>query len=88
MKSFKAAYELRLRYEKEQMSASNTQADTMSNRMLTGLREDTNKKYDNAYINLYKYLNSSTAVLDDVLNTNLVSIKAKETLLKKGGTNK
>ena len=88
MKNFKAAYELRLRYEKEEMLDAETSEDSMSNRMLTGSRENYNKKYDNAYINLYKYLNSSISVLIDVINTQALSIKAKETLYKKGGTTK
>ncbi len=88
MKNFKAAYEFRLRYEKEEMSSTESSIDSMSNRMLTGSRENYNKKYDNAYINLYKYLNSSVSVLEDVINTQALSIKAKETLYKKGGTTK
>jgi hypothetical protein len=88
MKNFKAAYELRLRYEKEEMYDSENNENSMSNRMLTGSRENYNKKYDNAYINLYKYLNSSISVLTDVTNAHALSIKAKETLYKKGGTTK
>lgn len=88
MKNYKAAYELRMRYEKEQMSKGNSDIDSMSNRMLRGQRENYNKKYDNAYINLYKHLNSSVNVLDDVLKTIIVGIRAKDTLYKKGGTSK
>jgi hypothetical protein len=55
--------------------------------MLTGLRETYDKKYETSYINLYKHLNSSIAVLEETLNAYLLAISAKETLLKKGGKN-
>ena len=56
--------------------------------MLKGMLELYNSKYDNAYINLYKYLNSSLDVLEDVMRTLITGLKSKETIIKKGGVNK
>lgn len=86
MKDFKVAKELRTRYESEEMMQDGTRDGSVSDRILQGMRETYDKKYDTAYINLYKYLNSSVDVLDDVLRTLMMGIRAKEILLKKGGT--
>jgi hypothetical protein len=87
MKNFKVCKDLRTRYEEEKMSADGTKEGSKSDRMLTGLRETYDKKYETSYINLYKHLNSSVAVLEETLNAYLLAISAKETLLKKGGKN-
>ena len=86
MKDFKVAKELRTRYESEEMMQDGTRDGSVSDRILQGMRETYDKKYDTSYINLYKYLNSSVDVLDDVLRTLMMGIRAKEILLKKGGT--
>ena len=86
MKDFKVAKELRTRYETEEMMADGTRDGSISDRILQGMRETYDKKYDTSYINLYKYLNSSVDILEDVLNTLLTGMRAKEILLKKGGT--
>jgi hypothetical protein len=86
MKDFKVAKELRTRYEMEEMMKDGTHDGAISDRMLEGMRNTYDKKYDTAYINLYKYLNSSVDVLEDVLNTLILGVRAKEILLKKGGT--
>ena len=87
MKNFKVCKDLRTRYEEEKMSADGTKEGSKSDRILTGLRETYDKKYETSYINLYKHLNSSIAVLEETLNAYLLAISAKETLLKKGGKN-
>ena len=87
MKNFKVCKDLRTRYEEEKMSADGTKEGSKSDRILTGLRETYDKKYETSYINLYKHLNSSVAVLEETLNAYLLAISAKETLLKKGGKN-
>ena len=87
MKNFKVCKDLRTRYEEEKMSADGTKEGSKSDRILTGLRETYDKKYETSYINLYKHLNSSVDVLEETLNAYLLAISAKETLLKKGGKN-
>jgi hypothetical protein len=88
MKNFKMANDLRIRYEKENASKDGTDEGSISDRILSGLKSTYDKKYDAAYINLYKYLNSSTIVLNDVFNLMLMGIQAKETYARKGGFNK
>ena len=88
LKNFKMASELRIRYEKENMSKDGTQEGSLSDRMLMGLRTTYDKKYDSAYINLYKYLNSANIVLNDTLSLMLMGVRAKETYARKGGFNK
>lgn len=88
LKSFKAITELRRRYEEEQMNADGTKDGSKSDRMLKGLRQTYDKKYETSYINLYKHLNSSIELLEDTFNTLLLGINAKEILFKKGGNNK
>ena len=86
MKDFKVAKQLRTRYEEEEMMKDGTVDGSVSDRILQGMRETYDKKYDTSYINLYKYLNSSVDVLDDVLRTLMMGVRAKEILIKKGGT--
>ena len=88
MKNFKAIYELRLRYAKEIKYTDGSKESSMSNRVLDGMAQTYNAKYDVAYINLYKYLNSSVETLSDTFATLLVGMKSKETIIKKGGLNK
>jgi hypothetical protein len=88
MKSIKAAQEFRTRYAKEEASNDGTQVGSLSDRVLIGMRNSYDKKYDNAYINLYKYLNSSVDVLQEALNSAIVAIRAKDILIKKGGVDK
>ena len=85
LKNFKAVYLLRKRYaEIDDVDGSN-KVDAMSNNILKGMKLSYDKKYDIAYMNLYKYLNSSLDILEDALNTELASIRAKRTLIEKGG---
>jgi hypothetical protein len=86
LKNFKVNKELRRRYEEEQMAADGSKDGSRSDRALKGLRQTYDKKYETSYINLYKHLNSSVKVLEDIFNTFLLGINAKEILFKKGGT--
>jgi hypothetical protein len=87
-KSFKTCYELRLRYAQIEKQTDVDRYSSDSNTILRGMKKVYDKKYDTAYINLYKYLNSSVRVLDDTLCTLLDGIKTKYTLIQKGGYNK
>jgi hypothetical protein len=84
LKNFKTAYNLRVRYSQEENMSSDN-GGSMSNSMLKGAKALSSNKYDNAYINLYKYLNSSVKVLEDVFKNLNLGLKSKETLIKKGG---
>ena len=88
LKNFKVSKELRTRYEEEKMMADGTRDGSRSDRTLKGLRQSYDKKYETSYINLYKHLNSSIVVLEDVFNTLLLAISSKEILFKKGGSEK
>ena len=88
LKNLKTTQELRLRYIKADRLPDDSRENSLSNRMLKGMLELYNSKYDNAYINLYKYLNSSLDVLEDAMRTLITGLKSKETIIKKGGVNK
>jgi hypothetical protein len=60
----------------------------MSNNILKGMKISYDQKYDVAFANLYKYLNSSLDILEDALNTDLAGMRAKRTLIEKGGIKK
>ena len=88
LKNMKAVHELRLRYAETERMPDDSKVESTANRILEGMREIYDAKYDNAYINLYKYLSSSLSVLMDVMRTILTCLKAKETIIKKGGNSK
>ena len=88
LKNFSAIHEMRMRYANIKKAENNTMADSLSNKILNGNREAYDKKYDLAYINLYKYLNGSLNILEDCMRTMETNMKSKETLLRKDGLNK
>ena len=88
LKNFNAIQELRLRYAEIEKLENNEMVDSTSNNILNGVRGMYDKKYDLAYINLYKYLNGSLNILKDCLRTMEASTKSKETLIRKDGLNK
>ena len=85
LKQFKAMYELRLRYANIEKVDGSTKANQMNNNILEGMRIIYDKKYDIAYENLLRYLKSSNDVLSDTLQTWLVEIKSKQTLIERKG---
>ena len=88
LKNFKTIYLLRLRYASMETVDGSDKLDAMSNNILKGLKNSYNQKYDVAFANLYKYMNSSLDILEDVLNTELAGLRARRTLIEKGGINK
>ena len=88
LKNFSAIHEMRMRYANIKKAENNTMADSLSNKILNGNREAYDKKYDLAYINLYKYLNGSLNILEDCMRTMETNMNSKETLLRKDGLNK
>ena len=88
LKNVNAVQELRLRYAEIEKQENSALEDSTSNKILNGSRDMYDKKYDLAYINLYKYLDGSLNILEDCLNTLKAGIKSKETLIRKDGLNK
>ena len=88
LKNFKTIYQLRLRYSTIDAIDGSNKVDAMSNNILKGMKISYDQKYDVAFTNLYKYLNSSLDILEDAINTELAGLKARRTLIEKGGINK
>ena len=85
LKNFKTIYLLRLRYAEIESADSSNKINAMSNNILKGMQTSYEQKYDVSFGNLYKYINSSLDILEDVLNTELAGLRAKRTLVEKGG---
>lgn len=85
LKNFKTIYLLRRRYAEIESTDASNKINAMSNNILKGMRTSYEQKYDVAFGNLYKYINSSLDILEDVLNTELAGLRAKRTLVEKGG---
>lgn len=88
LKNFKAIYALRLRYAKIDAIDGSNKLNAVSNNILKGMKASYNQKYDVAFANLYKYMNSSLDILEDVVNTELAGLRARRTLIEKGGIKK
>lgn len=88
LKNFKAIYMLRKRYAEIDDIKGTRKMDALSNNILKGMKISYDQKYDVAFANLYKYLNSSLDILEDALNTDLAGMRAKRTLIEKGGIKK
>ena len=88
LKTFKTIQELRLRYAGIDPSTGKDRTESLSNNILKGMKTSYNQKYDVAFTNLYKYLNSSLDILEDTINTELAGMKARRTLIEKGGIKK
>ena len=88
LKNFKTIYMLRLRYSNIDAVSGSNKVNAMSNNILKGMKISYDQKYDVAFVNLYKYLNSSLDILEDVTNTELAGLKARRTLIEKGGIKK
>ena len=85
LKTFKTVQLLRLRYAKIDLIDGSNKIDAMSNNVLKAMRTSYDQKYDVSFSNLYKHLNGSLDILEDVLQTELAGIKARKTLIEKGG---
>lgn len=85
LKNFKTIYLLRRRYAEIESADGSNKINAMSNNILKGMQTSYEQKYDVAFGNLYKYINSSLDILEDVLNTELAGLRAKRTLVEKGG---
>ena len=83
MKTFKAANELRQRYYNADKNASEGRDAGTSAKVMEAMRIMYDRKYEDAYINYYKYINSSLRVLTDALKEKEVGLKTKSTINKK-----
>lgn len=85
LKQLKAMQELRVRYAKIEEVNGNTKTNQMNNIILNSSKMVYNKKYEIAYENLYRYLNSSNKVLRDSFQTWILEIKSKQILIERKG---
>ena len=84
MRAWHAAEMARERYYLENYGDSGTFAESHSNALL----RENRAAYDNAYTaslyNMFRYLDSSTAIMNDTLEMTAKEVEAKSMLLKKG----
>ena len=85
LQQLKAMQELRLRYSKIEEVEGNTKTNQNNNNILKASKYVYNSKYEIAYENLYRYLNSSNKVLKDTLQTWTQEIKSKQILIERNG---
>lgn len=85
LKQLKAVQELRMRYAKINEINGYTKTNQMNNNILKSSKILYNKKYDIAYENLYRYLNTSNKVLRDSFQTWVAEIKSKQILIERKG---
>ena len=62
-----------------------TKSNQYNNNVLTASLISYDKKYDIAYENLYRYLNSSNKVIKDSFQSWVQEIKSKQTLIEREG---
>lgn len=85
LKQLKAIQELRIRYSKIDKVIGNTKTNQFNNNFLEASLISYNKKYDIAYENLYRYLNSSNKVIRDSFQSWVQEIKSKQILIEREG---
>lgn len=88
LKQFKIAYEMRKKYVDIEVSSDGTRTSAMDANVLKAMTIAYDQKYDISFTNLYRYLNSSVNVIDDILKTCMQEIKAKQTLIEGDGIKK
>ena len=86
IQAFLVSYGLRKRYLNIQFNNSGTSANSLSNTVLKSARQSYDKQYEDTYIDLFKYLNSSIKISNDLFDDIVKGYKMKELIVKKGGT--
>lgn len=81
----KVGVQQRLRYYEASYSTKKSLDDTVGNKFLEASRKQYDQKYNENFINLYKYLNSSVMVLTECMNQFINEAHAKIILHKKEG---
>lgn len=85
LQQLKAMQQLRLKYSKIKEVEGSTKTNQMNNNILIASKMIYSNKYDKAYENLYRYLNSSTVILNDALQSWIQEIKSKQILIERKG---
>ena len=88
LKNFLAMYEFRKKYESIPYSNGADKSNSYSNKVLKSLRHEYSLKYDKAYENLYKYLDSSITITESIVNELIQNVFSKGILTEKGGLDK
>lgn len=83
LKQTKVAHELRHRYNSLNKDSSGTKEGSTSAKVSEAMIITYGRKYEDAYINYYKYLNSSLSTLEDFFKEILTGLKTKSTINKK-----
>lgn len=84
MRAWHAAAQQRERYFREEYGDSSEYITSHSNAILRESRSTYNANYKNALYNMYKFLNSSVKITDDILTMNLKEAQAKGKLIMHG----
>lgn len=88
IKNFMVMYELRKKYESIPYSKNTDKSVSYSNNILRACKHEYSLKYDKAYENLFKYMDSSLTVTDLVITDLIQNVFTKGILTEKGGRNK
>lgn len=84
-KSFTVSYELRKRYTNIQYSNGKSMANSSSDALLKNAHINYEIQFATSFENLFRYLNSSLVVTNDIFKIMIQDILSKETIIKKGG---
>lgn len=84
LRSWHAAEQQRERYYGEKYKDSGSYVESHSNAILRKVRRDYDKIYSSALYDMYRYLNSSALLTNDILETTVREAQAKAMLLKAG----
>lgn len=88
LKSFMAMYELRKKYESIPYARNTDKSESLSNNVLRSCKKDYSLKYDKTYENLYRYMDSSLVITDNIVTDLITNVLTKGVLTEKGGRNK
>ena len=84
LRSWHAAEQQRERYYGEKYRDSGSYTESHSNAILRQVRRNYDKNYTAALYDMYRYLNSSALLTNDILETTVKEAQAKAMLLKAG----
>ena len=88
LKNFLAMYVFRKKYQSIPYSNGAAKSNSYSNKVLKSLRHEYSLKYDKAYENLYKYLDSSITITESIVSELIQNVFSKGILTEKGGLDK
>lgn len=84
-KAFTVSYELRKRYSVIQYSNGKSKTNAASDNLLKSVNAKYEVQFRTTFENLFRYLNSSLTITDDIFKTIMQDTLSKQTLIKKGG---